>query len=158
MTAVVDPICGDLDDLCWAADGWESAAWGSVQDASERTRGQAAAAFASETTGYLPDVRVWKRYVKRWDRQYAWDYYGRERAVEDYQGEHDVAFDVADEHVATEVPDAWEPSYESMPSWEFVHRSHPLAEAVWVCGAKGDMPPRMPAAPAPAPGQKDPPQ
>ncbi len=43
----------------------------------------------------------------------------------------------------TEPPEEWQPS-EYAPVWEFAHRSHPQAIAIWVCGAKGDTPPRNP--------------
>ena len=48
------------------------------------------------------------------------------------------------------VPDGWDEydatSYEYCPTWQFVHRSHPQAIPVWICGFKGYAPPVVPDA------------
>lgn len=124
------------DWFVWSANGgWDDASYGSVQDARHTTRGKAAALVARESTGHLPDVRVWKRYIWVYDRQDAWDEAGRERWAD--------ARDVEWEDAPTVAPDDWQPD-EGTPAWEFVHRSHPLAVPVWVCGFKGDRPPQNP--------------
>lgn len=138
-----DLLIRHVEDCCWAATGWEDAAWGSVRDARTVTRGKAAAAFSSETTGYLPDVRVWKRYIRLWTYQDAWEYSGRERAVDDYSYDHDVDYAIADQRVPELAPRDYEPN-EGTPAWEFVHASDPDAIPVWVCGVKGDRAPTRP--------------
>lgn len=142
-----DLLCADVDYLVWSASGWwDDASLGSVQDARNRTRGKAAAYFASETTGYLPDVRVWKRHIRLWTRQDAWDYSGRDRAVDDYEIDHKCSHEDADKAVPSVVPGDYNPS-ESTPSWEFVHRSVKGAIPAWICGVRDDDPPQNPAAP-----------
>ena len=126
----------DVESYCWHPDGWECAAEGSVRDARKVTRGKAAAFFAREASwGDIRLVRVWKRYVRPWTRQDQWDYSGRERW--EYRNEVDESPD--------HPPADWQPDWESDPVWEFVHRDHPDAIPVWVCGQKGDKPPSSPA-------------
>jgi hypothetical protein len=141
-----DLLVKDVGWLCWSASGWEDAAEGSVHDARRVTRGQAAAAFARDTTGYLPEVRVWKRYARLWTRQDAWDYAGRDRAVDDYSYDHDCEYDEADAKVPETVPADWDPP-EGTPCWEFVTRDAAGAIPVWICACKGDQPPDDPHRP-----------
>jgi hypothetical protein len=142
-----DPISPNVEFWCWDPVNWEDACEGSVRDARKVTRRKAAAFFASESTGYLPDVRVWKRYVRAWTRQDGWDYSGREHAVDDYQYDHDCEYEEADVKVPQAPPNDWQPD-ESVPVWEFVHRNHPAAIPVWICGVKGDRPPQNLKVPA----------
>lgn len=160
-----DPVSPDVEWYCWSPHGWESAGEGSVRDASKTTRGQAAAFFAREI-GDLRDVRVWKRYVRPLTRQDVWDDYGQDRYADrlmDEQGIEPVAVHdvdtgavvdwayanadtgqpVEEPHIPTEPPVDWQPD-EYDPTWMFVHRSHPDAIPVWVCGCKGDEPPTNP--------------
>lgn len=133
-----------INDCVWGSGGWEDACWGSVQDASDRTRGQAAARFATEAGVTVPEVRVWKRWVAVYSRQDAWEFSGRERAVDDYSFDHDVDYEKADAAVPQAVPDDWFPG-EGDPAWEFVAKDDPRGRPAWICGFKGDRPPRDPA-------------
>lgn len=146
-----DIVSPDVEWYCWAADGWESAGEGSVRDASKTTRGQAAAFFAQETTGHLPDVRVWKRYVERFTRQDVWEGPGKDRWVDHRErelvaaGKHVPSLGELHARAPAEPPEDWQPDeYDAV--WRFVHRSYPGAIAVWVCGVKGDKPPDDPGA------------
>lgn len=143
------------DWWCWAASGCEDAGEGSVQDARTTTRGQAAAFFSREM-GDFNDVRVWKRYVQPFTRQDVWDGPGKDRWVDReeanlisrraLQGSPDDPIpSLRDLHAQapTEPPADWHPDdYDAV--WRFVHRSHPGAVPVWVCGYKGDEPPENP--------------
>jgi hypothetical protein len=129
------PVNPDVESYCWHENGWECAAEGSVRDARKVTRGRAAAFFARETCGYLPDVRVWKRYVRPLTHQDAWDYSGRDRWC--WRNE-------ADDDGPASPPEGWEPDWECDPVWEFVHRSHSDAIPVWICAEKGSKPPQDP--------------
>lgn len=132
--AVTNP---NVDSYCWHPDGWECAAEGSIRDARKVTRGQAAAWFAREVAyGDIRLVRVWKRYVRPLARQDQWDYSGRERW--EWQNETDESPD--------RPPVDWQPDWEEGdPVWEFVHKDHPDAVPVWVCGEKGDRAPLRPS-------------
>lgn len=119
---------------CWAADGWENALEGSVRDARTVTRAQAQSAFAREACEGWIGVRVWKRYIRALTKQERWEWHV-ERRSEDVDSEPEMA------------PEEWDPQYdEEIPSWEFVHRSHPDATPVWICGFKDDRPPENPRA------------
>lgn len=130
-----DPVNPYVDSYCWHPDDWEMASEYSVQPADTTTRGQAASYFSKFGPGHLPDVGVWKRYVQPLTRQDVWDDYGRER----WEERHDLG----DDEGPAAPPSEWEPD-EYDPVWRFVHRSHPDAIAVWVCGIKGDDPPADP--------------
>ncbi len=131
-----DPVNAYVDSYAWHPHDWEMAGEYSVQPVDGTTRGQAAGHFSRCGPGYLPDVRVWKRYVEALTRQVVWDDYGRER----WEYRHDLECDAG----PPEPPSEWEPD-EYDPVWRFVHHSHPGAIAVWVCGVKGDEPPHNPA-------------
>jgi hypothetical protein len=152
------PCAPNVDWYCWATGSWEDAAEGSVRDARTCTRGQAAAAFSRETTGYLPEVRVWKRYVRPLTRQDVWDGPGKDRWVDRREagliskralaGKPDDPIPSLGElhnEAPDEPPTDWDPD-DYDPVWEFVHRSHPDAIPVWICGFKGDTPPVDPPA------------
>jgi hypothetical protein len=129
-----DLLSTDVESSVWHEDGWECGALGSVSDARKRTRGQAAACFAHEI-GDFRSVRVWKRYIRSLTRQDAWENRGRER----YEETHELEFDTAPEL----VPDDWDADEED-EVWCFVHRNHPGAIPVWICGEKGSRPPHAP--------------
>jgi hypothetical protein len=137
--SIYEPLNPDVDSYCWANGGWEDAAWGSVQDArtTSTTRGQAAMVFARET-GHFPDVRVWKRYVRPLTRIDAWEDSGQDR----WEQDHGLGHMEGPEN----PPDLYEPT-EATPVWEIVHRTHPEAIPVWICGVKGDNPPESPEPP-----------
>lgn len=146
-----DLVSPNVDCYCWAADGWECAGEGSVRDARTTTRGQAAAAFASDTTGDLRGVRVWKRYVKSFTRQNVWDGPGKDRWVDDEEFRRETAGEPVPSlrelfGLAPSIPPGdWQPD-EDDACWRFVSASHPGAVPVWVCGFKGDEPPEKPKA------------
>lgn len=135
-----------VETYCWHHHGWECASIGSVADARKLTRGQAAAFFANETTGYLPNVRVWKRYVRPLTRQNAWECDGRDAAIDRYSYDHDCEYEDAGAEVPEIVPRDYRPDGDT-PVWEFVHRAHPEAIPVWVCGEKGTPAPHVPQKP-----------
>lgn len=145
-----DIVSPDVEWYAWSNDGWESAGEGSVRDASKTTRGQAAAFFARESAyGDIRGVRVWKRYVLPFTRQDVWEGPGRDRWVDKQDWDH---FHATGDHLPlgplfeqapTEPPADWQPD-EYDPVWMFVHRSHPGAIPVWICGVKGDEPPTDP--------------
>lgn len=133
------------NDWCWAADGWENACYGSVQDARTTTRGKAAAFYASEAGEHLTDVRVWKRYAVPLSHQDVWDDHGDDEWA---WGLHErYAPDQDEPPCPDHPPDGWEPDLERHPAWMLVHRTHPNAIPIWICGPKGTDPPRQPKAP-----------
>ncbi len=163
-----DPVNDYVDSYAWCCTGWEDAAEGSIREVEHATRGQAAAWFARELGESITGVSVWKRYLRPLTRAEVWDDYGADRVSGDLidargvmckhdpaRGEGLAAFWYEDE-AGREVPEAefappaeppsdWEPD-EYDPVWQFVHRSHPDAIAVWVCAVKGDDPPPNPKA------------
>lgn len=126
-----EPINPDVESYCWAADGWENAAWGSVQDARAKTRGKAAAFYASETGCAWTEVHVWKRYVRPLTRAEGWEY-GFDRWAN--------CNDVELEDAPDDPPPNWEPD-EYIPVWQFISRDHPEAIPVWICGTDAAPPP-----------------
>lgn len=140
------------DECVWATSGWENASLGSVQDATDVTRGQAAARFARECGEHITDIRVWTRYLRMWDLQDAWDDYafgGDDRwecsRMADEARQTQGLPDGADVEPPKTPPAGWEPP-EGTPCWEFVHRTHPQAIRVWICGFTDDTPPHNPKA------------
>ncbi len=131
-----DPVNDYIDSYAWAASGWEDAAEGTIREVEHATRGQAAAYFARELGESITNVRVWKRYVRPMTRQDSWDECG---GREGWEERRELDFDEG----PAEPPSEWQPD-EYAAVWEFVHRSHPDAIAVWVCGSKGDPPPQNP--------------
>lgn len=131
-----DPVNPHVDTYAWTPSGWEDAAEGTVSDASTTTRGAAAAWFARFSLGEdITGARCWKRYVRPLTRGEVWEDYGRER----WEDRHDLGNDEGPESPPAEWdPDEWD------PVWQFVHRDHEDAVAVWVCGARGDKPPHNP--------------
>ena len=121
----------DPEWCCWAADGWGNAGEGSVRDARRFTRAQAQSFFAREASEGWVGVRVWKRYLRPCSRQEQWEWH-----VETNSGWDDEP---------ETPPESFDPTWhEDNPSWTFVHRSHPEAVPVWICGFKGDRPPHNP--------------
>jgi hypothetical protein len=143
----------DVEWCCWAASGWEDAGEGSVRDARTTTRGQAAAFYSTEATGDICDVRVWKRYIRPFTRDEIWAGPGRDRWVDRRQATTRCTFSQAIAGCPESPPEGWQPD-EYDPSWGFVHRSHPEAIPVWVCGFKGDEPPENPSRPGVVQGEK----
>ena len=134
----------DPEWCCWAVGGWEDAYEGSVRDARRFTRSQAHAEFARSAGEPWINVRVWTRYIRPLGRQelYEWWVENRTEGWDDDGPGDDVYPPV--------VPDGWDEydatSYEYCPTWQFVHRSHPQAIPVWICGFKGYAPPVVPDA------------
>jgi hypothetical protein len=131
---VTEALRNPFDEVwpCWHPEGWECAAEWSMHDASRVSRGEARAAAAGDL-GWTGS-RVWKRYIRVLDRDDHWEWWVESRADGGWE-----------EHPDT-PPDDWEPDRfdESMPAWEFVHRSHPEAWPVWVVGEDTDAPPHKP--------------
>ena len=154
------PVNDYIDSYVWHHEGWENAGEHSVQTARRTTRGQAASLFARyDHDGDITQVSVWKRWVRPMTFADVWDYCGAERWEDRYRDEHGIDsrkvggvwldFDVdTNEPVSFEVPalppDDWEPDPEGDPVWQFVHRSHPEAVPVWICGERGTPAPQNP--------------
>ena len=156
-----DIVSPGVEWFCWCPSGWEDAGEGSVQDAHDTTRGQAAAHFASCGCHAMTEVRAWKRYVRCFTRQDVWDGPGKDRWT-DHRREAEILAQRALEgrpgtgipslgdlyrQAPTEPPADWEPD-EYDPVWQFVRRDHPDAIAVWVCGMADDEPPENPERPS----------
>lgn len=133
-----DPVNPYIDSYAWDPAGCEMAAEGTIREVQHATRGQAVAWFARELGEDITAVRVWKRYVRPLTRGEVWDDYGREA----WEQRRDLDADEGPD----EPPSEWEPD-EYDPVWQFIHRSHPDAIAVWVCGVKGNEPPPNPRKP-----------
>ena len=154
------PVNDYIDSYVWHHEGWENAGEHSVQTARRTTRGQAASLFAHyDHDGDITQVSVWKRWVRPMTFADVWDFCGAERWEDRYRDEHGIDsrkvggvwldFDVdTNEPVSFEVPalppDDWEPDPEGDPVWQFVHRSHPEAVPVWICGERGTPAPQNP--------------
>ena len=132
----------DPEWCCWAASGWEDALEGSVRDARRVTRAKAHTFFTNESGEPWAEIRVWKRYIRPLSRDDLYFWWVENRTEDGWEA-HDARGLAPDE-----VPADWDQTVvkydESCPSWEFVHRSHPEAIPVWVCGFKVDDPPHNP--------------
>lgn len=127
----------DVEWCCWAQDGWENACEGSVRAARHTARHTAHSDFARTSGEPWPNVRVWKRYVRPLDRQERYEWWVESCTNDGWDGNPETP------------PDEWEPGdLEDEPTWQFVHRSHPAAIPVWICGFKGDDPPTDPLEPS----------
>ncbi len=130
------------DDCCWAASGWDDAGEGSVRDARNVSRDKARADFARYACEPLVEARVWKRYMRTLPRADLYVWWVENRSEGEWEA-HDARGLAPDE-----VPGDWDESVlyfeDDCPRWEFVHRLHPEAIPVWVCGWRGDDPPRNP--------------
>ena len=131
----------DPDWWAWHPHGWENAVEGSVRDARRCTRAQAAQFFAAGSCESFIDVRVWKRYAVPISHQEIWDDEGED--LWSWSLHEKYAPDVDEAPCPDEPPEGWTP-HDYHPVWRFVHRSHPDAVPIWVCGLKGDEPPRSP--------------
>lgn len=156
MTTTEKPYVISPNDCVWDAHGeWESAYYGSVQDARDRTRGQAAANFSREVGEAIVNLSTWKRWIKLFTYQDIWDGPGRDRWFDDWmeregidmrylEDTHEWIYinaDTGERVEAPEIPDSppegWEPA-EYDPAWEFVKKDTEGAIPVWICGFKGD--------------------
>lgn len=129
----------------WHPESWESAGLESVQDARDRTRGQAAMRFARDDGWLLrTEVAVWKRHARALTIQEQWEHYCDDRGwyEDDPDGEDGSEREMADTPSAGWRPDPWD---EDMPVWRFCLADEEGAVPVWVCGLAGWSPPHNPA-------------
>ncbi len=149
------PLCR-ADDLVFGPD-YDEAWEGSVQDARDRSRGSARAAFASIIGEPLTTIRVYKRYVRIYSARDVWLNQGQDRWFDDWMLENGIKtrwpvgedeaeyFDSSSGARVTpptppeEPPSSWQPR-EHDYGWEFAHASNPAAQPVWIC-TQGDEPP-----------------
>jgi hypothetical protein len=94
----------------------------SVQDATNRTRGEAMARYCNESGESFIDVRAWKRHARALTRQEQWE-----------QAPY------RDDGAPREAPPDWLPDAcdESLPVWEFCRPTDEGAVAIWVLAPKG---------------------
>lgn len=124
------------DDLCYS---WEDGVEGEIRDASKCTRGQAIAAYASQTTGDFTMVRCLVRYVVLHTLQDIWDGPGRDRWADDLVNDSWGRLSLTDAIAQTPAtpPDGWRPE-EGMACWSVCRPDHPRAIRCWMCETKGD--------------------
>lgn len=134
----------DPESWIWAATGHWEAALESIQPAGGRTRGQAAARYASDVGERLVDVAVWKRYARALDRQELWEWHCDERG---WYEDDPAGPDGAEREMPATPPDSWEPDpwNEDRPAWEFCRAGDEGAVPVWVCAPAGAAAPHRPA-------------
>lgn len=123
------------DDLCYS---WDEGVPGEIRDASQCTRGQAIAQYASETTGDFTAVRCVVRYVVLHTRQDIWDGPGRDRWADDLVNDSWGSLSLTDAFAQTPStpPENWQPD-EGMACWSVCRRDNPHAIRVWMCEVKG---------------------
>lgn len=121
------------EDCCWA-----------VRDARTVSRDKARADFARWNGEPWIEARVWKRYLRPLSRQEKYEWWVESRTDEGWEGLP------ADGHPAV-APENWNEDLvtydEDAPQWQFVHRSHPEAIPVLICGWRNDAPPHNPVVP-----------
>jgi hypothetical protein len=116
--------------------GWDEGSIESVQDARNRTRGQAIERYCRDIGERFIEIRAWKRYARGLTIVDNWIWWVESCTDEGWDGGYrDLP------------PDGWEaPDDEDMPAWEMCLPTDEGAIPIWILGQKGfDMPPRRKA-------------
>lgn len=126
------------DDLCLSID---DGIYGEVADATKHKRASAMARYASEAGCSFNEVHCRKRYCRIYTQQEAWDSYGRDRYLDEWEyhfcadNGREPTLEEADAAIPGYPPPDWRPRDDD-PCWGFVRRDVPGALPIWVCETK----------------------